>query len=294
MTVQPTESLYWNQYEQQIVAASEFDFNQLATIYNQTRVDYIVPMPMNAKRMADYVKWYDIDLEASPVSMTADGTLTGLSMLGLRDERAWVSRLGVLPSARGRRTGSLLMEHMLAAARLRGARRIQLEVINGNEPAHKLFLKFGFSPTRNLRVIRRPPGQPDPALCPAGSIITPMSETDIRGQLARRPVDVTWLEESRSLLNAGGLQGLRVMLPTGAAGWVVCQATAFQLAHLVIGLPCVGDTALATALLCALHAQFPNHDTKTENIPADHPATAAFAALGYVDAFHRIEMMRDL
>ena len=38
-----------------LIPASEFSIEQLAAIYNQTRVDYMVPMPMNAARLADYV-----------------------------------------------------------------------------------------------------------------------------------------------------------------------------------------------------------------------------------------------
>ena len=39
----------------QIVPASSFSIEQLVAAYNQTRVDYLVPMPMNAARLAEYI-----------------------------------------------------------------------------------------------------------------------------------------------------------------------------------------------------------------------------------------------
>ena len=54
-------------------------------------------MPMTARRLHDYVQVYDIDLDASAVALDGDEML-GLCMLGVRAERAWITRLGVLPS----------------------------------------------------------------------------------------------------------------------------------------------------------------------------------------------------
>ena len=53
----------------QLHRASNFSLQQLTDAYNQTRVDYIVPMPMNVARLQEYIDTYDIDLEASWVAM---------------------------------------------------------------------------------------------------------------------------------------------------------------------------------------------------------------------------------
>src|SRR4051794_14056292 len=74
------------------VPASAYSFEQLAEIYNQTRVDYIVPMPMNSKRMADYVRFYDVDLDRSVVSLNDQQTPAGIIMIGVRGDRAWITR----------------------------------------------------------------------------------------------------------------------------------------------------------------------------------------------------------
>src|ERR1051326_8900364 len=86
----------------QLIPASHFTIEQLTAIYNQTRVDYLVPMPMNAARLLEYIQTYDIDLEHSLVALQHD-QLLGVAMLGVRNDRAWITRLGVIPTTR--RTG---------------------------------------------------------------------------------------------------------------------------------------------------------------------------------------------
>lgn len=84
--------------------ASEFTFEELTHAYNQTRIDYIVPMPMNVRRLQEYVHNYDVDMDRSVVAMS-DGHILGISMLGVRPGRCWSTRLGVLPVKRRRGTG---------------------------------------------------------------------------------------------------------------------------------------------------------------------------------------------
>ncbi|MGB1287839.1 MAG: GNAT family N-acetyltransferase, partial [Aggregatilineales bacterium] len=112
------------------VPSLEYSYAELADIYNQARVDYIVPMPMNARRMKEYVENYDVSLDMSLVAIAPDDKLTnGIGMLGWREGRGWITRLGIIPSRRRRRTGQYLMEQMLANARNAGAHLVQLEVI---------------------------------------------------------------------------------------------------------------------------------------------------------------------
>lgn len=45
-----------------LVPASDFPYEQLVDAYNRTRVDYVVPMPMNAARLQEYARVYDVSL----------------------------------------------------------------------------------------------------------------------------------------------------------------------------------------------------------------------------------------
>ena len=51
--------------------------------------------------------------------------------------------LGVIPQLRGRRYGAGLLERFLDGARSRGARRVLLEMREGN-PAERLYRRYGF------------------------------------------------------------------------------------------------------------------------------------------------------
>lgn len=272
------------------VSAAQYTFEQLADIYNQTRVDYIVPMPMNAKRMAEYVRDYDIDLDASVVSLNGDGQETGVCMLGVRGERAWITRLGVIPERRGHRLGQFLMERMLENAQSKGCSLVQLEVIKGNEPAIGLFHKLGFTPTRELLIVRRPPAAPPelPDYPPA----QPMTEAEIAEALSTPRPAAAWTEETASLLNAGGLRGLRMTLADGEDGWLIYQRQPFQITHISFCDRC--SQQMLVGLLYALHSENPAQDTKTENVPVGSHGWMAMQEFGYFEIFRRIEMILHL
>ena len=62
-------------------SAAHFTVQQLTDIYNQTRVDYLVPMPMNVAKMKEYIQVYDVDLAQSAVAVSGSTPL-GLGLLG--------------------------------------------------------------------------------------------------------------------------------------------------------------------------------------------------------------------
>src|SRR6266508_3344946 len=65
-----------------LLPASQFTIEELTSAYNLTRVDYLVPMPMNAARLAAYVNVYNVDMERSWVAVD-DSQMLGLAMLGV-------------------------------------------------------------------------------------------------------------------------------------------------------------------------------------------------------------------
>ena len=274
------------------VPTSQYNFTELADIYSRAREDYIVPMPMNARRMEDYVTAYDVDLASSFVAMdTEDGEINGICMLGVRDDRTWITRLGVIPDRRRRRSGLFLMEAEIEASQRLGKDFVQLEVIKGNDPAHRLFTKLGFEVTRELLVIRRPPGAVDPSLVPEMTI-EPIEGEKVFHLLEKREAGAAWTEQTASLRNAGKMLGLCVTLPDGEEGWIVFQKTAFQLSHFVFA-PDISD-AMMSALLAAVHTTYNMQDTKVENVSVLHPTWQAYQKFGYVVAFGRIEMLLAL
>ena len=52
-----------------LIPTNQFSVEELTEAYNQTRVDYMVPMPMNATRLREYIHVYDVDLAQSLVAV---------------------------------------------------------------------------------------------------------------------------------------------------------------------------------------------------------------------------------
>lgn len=275
----------------QLVPASQFTFEELTNAYNQTRVDYIVPMPMNAARLREYARNYDIDMDASAVAVAGDRIL-GIVMLGVRSGHTWITRLGVLPIKRRCGAGQLLLEHLIEESRQLRVDYIILEVIKGNSPAYSLFQKLGFRDVRELLVLRRPPGPPKVDV--NSYVARSLDCHQVLTLLHQRQSVPSWLDEAPSLQNAGNLGALRVELETGDRGWLLYQNTVFQLGRLVLQTE-VGDPyRVGLALMHALHTRYPAQDTHTENLPANDPHWPALQEAGYLESFSRIEMRLDL
>lgn len=270
-----------------LVTADSYTIEELTEAYNHTRVDYMVPMPMNAARLAEYIELYDVNLDKSLVALE-NGTLVGLAMLAVRHNRSWITRLGLIANQRGKGTGQALMEGLLKISDELGLETSLLEVIVGNKPAHKLFLKLGFEEKRELLILRR---APDPISEP-GSKILAMDHGEIAYHLSQRKDEQPWTNQTESLIHAKGINGFHVYTPNGSHGWLVYQRTMFNLSRLMYDF-LVGDSYdIMGELLRQLHSQYPDVDTHTENISADSPCLPAFEKAGYIETFRRIEMHR--
>jgi ribosomal protein S18 acetylase RimI-like enzyme len=273
-----------------LLPASQFSFEQLAAIYNQTRVDYMVPMPMNAARLQEYVETYDVSLEHSFVATTKDGDMLGVAMLGLREDRAWITRLGVIPNTRRSGVGETLTRALVERAEELGRKFVMLEVIKNNAPAHQLFLKLGFYEVGELLVLRRSPQIPPPN--PVVADAQRMDRMDALVLVGHDRGTQPWTNQSESLFNAYDVSGLRIMLVDDSRGWLVYQRQKFLLTRFAIKTERGDPASVAYALLTHLHSQYPRLDTQIENIQVNDPHLPAYYQMGYVESFHRIEMWR--
>ncbi|HEY88506.1 MAG TPA: GNAT family N-acetyltransferase [Thermoflexia bacterium] len=275
----------------ELFPATAFPIETLTETYNRARIDYIVPMPMNVARMRAYIHNYDVELESSVIA-TLGREIVGLGMLGVRDQRAWITRLGVAPNKRRNNAGQGMMEYLIQQAKERGAQQVTLEVIKDNWPAFYLFKKLGFHVTRELLVLRRPPIKAQLKRKPY--TLTFLDAATVSALLEGRQSQPSWLDELPSLRKAGNLEGLKIRLVDGSYGWVAYQHALYQLARIVLQ-PETGDKmTVAHALLHALHTRHLLHDTKLENLPAVDPYRKVFEEFGYLVSFTRIEMHLDL
>ena len=269
-----------------LVPASQFSIAELTHAYNQSRVDYLVPMPMTEARLLSYVKAYDIDMESSRVAI--DGReILGLAMLGVRPGHTWVTRLGVLPACRRAGIGEMLIQALLDETRKLDRTDSILEVIQGNSPAHSLFRKMGFQDTRELLVLRRLPGSMEEDL---SGQATWLEDEGIFGFLRRHPVRPAWTNEIDTFLHTRDGQALEVNLGQDGWGWLVFRYHESLLSHFVFRTEQGEASLVARALIAHLYARFPHADTYIENIPADDEHFPALTHLGFVDVFRRKEM----
>jgi len=277
----------------ELIPAERFSMQELTELYNQTRVDYLVPMPMNADRLAEYVHDFDIDLAHSCVARATDGQPLGLSMLGVRHEKAWITRLGVLPISRRTGAGSALMDFMLTGAASLGLKETDLEVIKNNTPAYNLFLRNGFMETSEYLVMRH---APRPITESIQGNISWLKSNEALEALQSYPQHVTWINAYESMRNTPDFEGLKIELPNGGIGWLVYRNTKYTLrstlSHLIIHTENGDPNKVGRQLLMNLHNHYPHHDTYAENIHKDDPHLSAFQALGYFTNFSRIEMRR--
>lgn len=296
-----------------LLPASEFTLEELTEAYNRTRTDYLIPMPMNPGRFQEYIALYDVNLPASRVAVSGE-SIVGLGMLGTRAERSWVTRLGVLPEGRRQGVGTAVLQSLLDESLGKGVPIVWLEVIYKNQPAHELFLKFGFQPTRELIVARRPPKS-------AGGMSAVMNARKIQYLQhdevielhCRRRERMNWLNEIGTMRNvrrlaaaaveddpgrsslheAPHLSGILIEFQDGSQGWVSYQATTLQLKRISVEV-IRGEPGRTTAdLLEFMHRLHAAQDAVVENIPDDEQ-WAGFRQVGYFEVFRRIEMMRDL
>jgi len=277
----------------EIIPADRFTIQELADLYNQTRVDYLVPMPMSADRLSEYVHDFDVDLRLSCVAHGTGGQVLGLSMLGVRKNIAWITRLGVIPSTRRTGAGSALMDCMLNHADSLGMRETRLEVIKNNEPAHQLFLKKGFVETETYLVMRHAP-RPLPDSLQGD--VTWLDFDQAMEKLESYPKHLTWINAFDAMKNSPDTEGLYIKLPNGDSGWLVYRNTKYTLrstlSHLIIHTERGKPQDVGMQLLSHLHTHYPHHDTYAENIHEHDPHLPAFHELGYFTNFSRIEMRR--
>jgi ribosomal protein S18 acetylase RimI-like enzyme len=271
-----------------LIPAKRFNIDELTAIYNQTRVDYMIPMPMNAARLAEYVFTYDVDLEHSLVAIQGDD-LRGVAMLGVRKDRAWLTRLGVIPSTRRGGVGEALTAGIMEQAENLGVHFHMLEVIKNNVPAHTLFLKLGFYEVGELLILRRSPAPPpDPVVADAQRLDRGEALILVGHHRGTQP----WTNQSESLFNAQEVSGLRLTLADGTRGWLVYQRQKFLLTRFIYKTEAGDPVRLAYAFLSHLHHQYPRLDTHLENIQVNDPHLPAFQQMGYVESFRRIEMWK--
>ena len=270
-----------------LISADQLTIEEITYAYNQTRADYMVPMPMDARQMRAYMRNHDIRTTESLV-VVENGKVIGLGMLAVRKDRSWITRMGIIAKKRGKGYGKLILRGLLCNSDKLGIKKTYIEVIKGNKPAERFFTNFKFYRQQEYVILRRPGGK---SRLPT-TMASEMSAEGRNSYLAQRRGQQAWINQFESLSQLKGVKGFTVAMKGGGSGWMVFQPSARQITHVMSGSRGGDETMIMRELLAHLHARFPDLDTLIENIPADAPHAAAYPSFGYTENFRRIEMVR--
>ena len=234
---------------------------------------------------ADHVARNDIDLVRSP-RWTVDGELAAIALLAFRGDRMWIGGFGVVPRARGHGMGGVCVADVLGIAREEGAASVELEVLENNPAAIRIYERGGFEQIDELVVWRRERlsvrrdadgGTVDAAPRDAASVAT----------IARSPA-TCWQREPASVAAAAPFVTLSIGEDGGAYAFV---RSGDPRGDVVLDAGAGGGEA-AEALFAALDARFGARDLSLMNEPASGPLNDALLAQPFWDPIARQRRMR--
>ncbi len=275
----------------EIQPATSLATDDLAVLFSRCYEGYFVPVAVDRAALERMIRASSLDLDASRVRFE-DGRPTGLAMLGRRGARGWIGGMGMIPERRGRGGGRALMEAVLDQARSRRLDRVDLEVLEQNAPAIRIYRQLGFEMVRTLDVWSRPAGEPpaddltheaeslDPAECLA-------RHAELHAEPAPWQRDLPSLTAIQSDLRAYGARAAGrieacVMVRGDARGLVIED----------VGMaPECGAHSIEAALCAALRSA-PGAAANLVNLPAGHPAAVALEAAGFAVRLRQHEMTR--
>jgi GNAT superfamily N-acetyltransferase len=129
--------------------ASDSPLPDLVELLNRGFENYLVPIQFSVPAFETMLRKDGIDLTSSLVLLAEDQP-SGIALIARRGRVSRLAAMGIAGEMRGKGAGSWFMEGLIREARERGDREMVLEVIEQNEPAVRLYNKFGFLPIRRL------------------------------------------------------------------------------------------------------------------------------------------------
>jgi ribosomal protein S18 acetylase RimI-like enzyme len=233
----------------------------------------------------DHVARNDVDLARSP-RWTVGGALAGAALLAFRGGRAWVGAFGVVPEFRGRRLAFRFLEQTLTFARESGAASIELEVLEHNHGAIRLYERGGFEQVDELVVWSREPRPANGRGADAGT--SRHDDAALVDAIARVP-SACWQREPRGVAAAAPFRTLLIGAPEAPDAYAFVRLRDGERATVLDAG--ARDAAAASALLAALDARVPAQLILL-NEPPRGPLHGAFGAASGWREFARQRRMR--
>ncbi len=268
--------------------ALDYTFVQLTEMHNSSFSGYSFPYEMTPASTAFFYLIYQVAPQHCIAMHTEDGAFVGFAKLALRGSRAWCAGFGIAPAFRGKGLGKLLAAPMIEEARKAGATTLQLEVLQQNTPAFRLYSSVGFVVTRQLVGLQIAAA----SLPPATSTLSPMPVTlnDLLPSIItlRQP---DWEHELPSIL-ATIHQSIALDSSHNTRIGLVYQR-AGEYMRVLSSTPSVETTPeeMAALLIAAANGA---QTIQIYNEPEDSIAFTLYKMLGFQEFFRQYEMVLDL
>jgi ribosomal protein S18 acetylase RimI-like enzyme len=264
--------------------------NAIAGAFNAVYEDYVMPVHLTAEQIEHHITGNDINLTESPLWLDDNGTVVGMAMLGIRDDRGWVGGFGIAKPYRGRGLSHQLIQDVIQRGRNLNLREISLEVITTNAAAIRTYQRAGFTHNRDLLILIRRPAEL--TLDIDTTAVTPADPSQL---LANRPQSTespAWQHDQRSLAGDTNLTGLTLgpaAAPLAMAVYLHPDDTSIRIADLA-----AIDQESAQTLLAALIQRHPATSIALINEPEASNALPALSDLGWHEVMRQHEMVLPL
>jgi ribosomal protein S18 acetylase RimI-like enzyme len=265
-----------------------------AKVLNLAYANYYLPVHATPEQLGLIESYYDVDMARSFMARVGDEWI-GIALLALRDDRAWISGVGVAPGWRRRGVARALVGAVLDAAGRAGASQVTLEVIACNIPAYALYASLGFRMTRELLTWERA-ADADPLPFPRERLArTPVERLlDLHTNWhAQRPA---WQHEAASLARMlRSLVGYRLDHRGSTVAYCIVSGGNGTLSLMDVGIERnMGQRASGIALLQAVAHVYEGHTLAAMNIPADDDLNSVLARLSFLVVLRQHELVLDL
>lgn len=150
----------------QFKPAWEVSLSDLANLFTRAFEGYVAgSVQMTPPLLSGMLAQGGVDLNLSMLACRDDDPV-GFALIARQGWTSRVAAMGIAPEAQGQSVGDHLLAHLIAQARGRGDRMLELEAFEQNTRAVRLYEKHGFRSLRRLMsyVAETPHGDASPEL----------------------------------------------------------------------------------------------------------------------------------
>ncbi len=265
---------------------AEISLKQILETFNLSYSDYLVPLQLTEAQLQGTIYGNDLDLERSCIALSGEKPV-GMGFLGIRGHRGWIGGMGVIPDYRGRGIGHMIMQSLIAEANKCNLEFVQLEVIEGNKPAHSLYLNLGFVEQRRLLILQAS-GFPKSNV--SGELVEVSLDEALSFYHVFHRAANPWQREKESLTKAKDLSAWLFTQDHKPAAYLIGRLTPHMIQIMDAAFD-AGKEDVVKGLLSQLSALQPDTPASIVNLPEDDPVWSVFQKIGFTESLAQIEMI---